>query len=355
MNEKKRRILQMLEEGHITAEEAESLLETLEDQQGRNNNSEEKNQDEPKRTFQDSLKSFTEGIFHIIDDTVQKVKEGPFEFNFSHVNVKRNFDFSSDFVKYLNFDLQNGSVEILPSDDSFIHVEIKAKVFKETDQQIAEEIFDKYINVEVDDETLHFEQNKKHISLSTIVYLPRKDYKQAYIKTMNGSFTIRSSSINIARISSINGSIKLSDYEGEALYAETKHGSIRLDDIDVSKIKAETTTGSLYVDGKLEYLDGSVVTGSVRTYIKNVNAKRADLKTTTGSIQLSFPKELQVNGNANTNFGSIDINSPNMTINQLENQTIRKHFEFYNSKGESNYFDVDLSTKTGSIRVNTMS
>lgn len=354
MNEKRKRILKMLEEGHITAEEADSLLETLDDQQGKSEFTKTENNEEQKKSIQDSIKSFTEGIFNIIDETVQKVKEGTFTFGSSHIDVERNFTFLGNDVRFLNCDLSNASVKILPSDDDFIRIEMNGKVYKETDQKIAEKLFDKYVSVHFTNDSLNIEQDRKTISINMTIYLPRKSYEQAYLKTVNGSFTIKSSYIKVARISSINGSIKLSDYKGDALYTETKHGSLRLDQIEVSKIKAETVTGSLYVDGMLEHLDGDVVTGSIKVFIRNKDAEQADLKTTTGSIKLSIPNEMLVKGEASSNFGGIDIQIPRMTISQLENQAFKRYYEFQNFNNSDDYFEVDLSTKTGSINISTL-
>lgn len=363
MDERKRKILEMLEEGHITAEEAESLLEALEDQKGDHRQSEkrhshttEKEQTERSGpSFQESVKSFTEGLFNIIDDTIQKVKDVPFEFNSPHVAVKRDFYFSSDDLRFLSVDLNNGSIKLMPSEDSTVHVELNGKVYREKDEFTAESLFDKYVTAEKNNGTLQIEQDRKHISVGVVIYLPRKEYEQAYLKSTNGSITIHDCEIKIARISSMNGSVKLNKYSGDALYAVTKHGSVRLDEIEVSKVKAETTTGSLYVDGVMEHINGDVVTGSVRVFIRNEDAVRADLKATTGSIQVYVPREISINGSAQSSIGSVDINLPNVLQNHIENETLRKHIEFFSATEETDYLEIDLSTKTGSIRVYKLS
>ena len=81
----------------------------------------------------------------------------------------------------------------------------------------------------------------------------------------------------------------MDEYTGDALYVETKHGSIKLDDVQFTKGKLTATTGSVYVDGSMEDLDIYVVTGSVRNYLRNKQAKSLYVATMTGSIQIYLP------------------------------------------------------------------
>ncbi|GEL76526.1 DUF4097 family beta strand repeat-containing protein [Tenuibacillus multivorans] len=361
MNDQRNKILSLLEEGHITAEEAEKLLEALEKSHEQENENTDETKDGEKRekssfqeNFKRDLKNITEGLFTMIDDTIQRVKEGPFEFSFNHVNVKRKFEFSSDEVDHLNFDLSNCSVEFLPTESSMITVQCNGKVYKEEDQERAEKLFDESFSIGVTNETLQMDQDQKNISIDAVIYLPQKVYEQAYIKTVNGSVKSRAIQLNVARISTVNGSVRLNDYDGDSLYVETKHGSIRLDEVQLSKTKLDTATGSVYLDGDVEYLDVDVTTGSVRTYLHNTDVKRVDLNTTTGSTQLYLPKDLKVKGNANTSVGSVDVDLPNVVVNKMD-QMVKRMWHFYNVTDDESYLDVDVQTKTGSIKIYTLS
>lgn len=162
--------------------------------------------------------------------------------------------------------------------------------------------------------------------------------------------------IHIARLSTINGSVRLDGYQGDSVYVETRHGSIRLDQVKLSKAKLETTTGSIYYDGQIEHLDADITTGSLRTYLRNSNVKRVDLKTTTGSAQLYLPKSIKVRGHANTSVGSVDVNIPNVVVQKVEDQIVKKTVQFYNTSDEDeSYVDVDIEAKTGSIKINGFS
>ncbi|SEQ24297.1 DUF4097 family beta strand repeat-containing protein [Piscibacillus halophilus] len=357
MNEQRNKVLKLLEEGHITSEEAEKLLDALDQDQDQHKKQSETDYEENKDSFKGikkDLKSFTDGIINFIDDTIQRVKEGPFEFTFNHVNVKRQYDYSADGINQFNFDLTNSSVEFIISTSNEVKVEMNGKVYKEDDQSRAEETFDDTFSIGVTNDTLHIDQKQKNVSAEIIIYLPEKKYEQAYIKTINGGVKSRQLNINIARITSINGSIRLDQYEGDSVYVETKHGSIRLDNAELSQAKLETTTGSVYYDGHIEHLDIDVTTGSLRTYLRNLDIKRVDLNTTTGSTQLYLPKNIKVKGHANTSVGSIDVNLPDVVVEKMDERMVKKTVQFYNATEDDPYLDVDIETKTGSIKVNTV-
>ncbi|RPF54381.1 DUF4097 family beta strand repeat-containing protein [Aquisalibacillus elongatus] len=356
MSEERQKILRLLEEGHITSEEAEKLLNALEKGKAEQEKSKESSNEHQDafQEFKEDLKSFTSGILNFVDDTIQRVKDGPFEFTFSHVQVKRKFEFHADEINQLNVDLTNSRIEFLPSNDSTIVVQCIGKVHKEDDQERAEEKFDDVLSVGVTNETLHIDQKSGNVSIEHIIYLPEKEFEQAYIKTINGSIKGRSVNLKFARVSTVNGSIRLSDYQGDAIFIESKHGSLRLDEANLSKVKLETKTGSIYYDGQVDYLDVDVTTGSLRTYLHNSTVQRVDLSSTTGSSQLYLPKGLKVKGTASTGVGSIDVNIPEVVVSKMDDHSVKKLVQFYNATDDENYADVDIETKTGSIKVNTL-
>ncbi len=350
MSEKRKRILNLLEEGHITAEEADRLLETLDEEDG-----DDKKEDNYFHSdFKKDVRSFTAGVKNFLDDTFNRIKDGPFEFNFSHMNVRREYEFSANDVDYFHFDLASTSIEILPEISNKIRIECRAKVFKETDQAKAEKLFNRNVEINVEQNTLHVESPNKHIQTELVIYLPKKQYDKASFNSVNGSIKIRSAQFNQASVSTVNGSIQISDYVGDAFYVETKHGSIKLDDVQLSKAKLSTSAGSVYVDGNVEQLNIDVVTGSVRSYIRNVAAKMVHIQSVTGSVQLYVPNNAPLVGTASTTVSSVDIQLENIKKHHLDEQITKKLVQFSNTEGQD-YLDIDLSTKTGSIRVYPLS
>ncbi|WP_027965403.1 DUF4097 family beta strand repeat-containing protein [Halalkalibacillus halophilus] len=363
MSEERMKILSLLEEGHITAEEADKLLHALDQQHTKSDSSTEstnknyeteQDSQDSSTSFTKELKNFTEGVFHFIDDTFQRVKEGPFEFNFSHMHVKRTFTYDGRNVENLNIDVANSMITFLPTTEQEIKVQCKGKVYKESDQQRAEEVFDESVRVSVNENTLQIEQDRKQVSVQLTIYLPKKVYENAYIKTINGSIQTNDLHMNQARVATVNGSVTISGYEGDALYVDTKHGSVRLEDAVIGKSKVDTSTGSIFFDGSVEQLNMNVTTGSIRTYIRNADARHADLHATTGSIQLYVPNQTPINGTANTTVSNVKVDLPFATVTQLDDQFMKKLVQFHYKEEGKETFDVDLSTKTGSIRIYTI-
>ncbi|WP_188206684.1 DUF4097 family beta strand repeat-containing protein [Alkalibacillus aidingensis] len=362
MSEKRRKILNLLEEGHITAEEADEWLEALDQAEAKESQTNTEKTSEKQessgdfsKTLKRDLKNFTEGIFNFIDDTFQRVKDGPFEFSFNHSVVKRTYDYSKDHVKHLNIDLANGTLEFIPTEEENVEIYVKAKVFKETDQDRADRIFDQSFSISNENDMLKIEQDRKDISIDLKVHLPKQQYENVFIKTINGSIKAHGIIWTSARISTVNGSVKMFDFTGETLYVDTKHGSVRMDETKLSKVKLDTVTGSVFYDGEVDQINTNVTTGSVRVYVHNDDARHADLNVATGSIQLYVPKDMYINGTASTTVSSVDIDLPRAKVKRLDEQMMKKVTQFIYAEEGEEYFDVDLSTKTGSIRVYNIS
>ncbi|GAA0472502.1 DUF4097 family beta strand repeat-containing protein [Alkalibacillus silvisoli] len=354
MNERRKKILNLLEEGHITAEEADELLEALE----QNDETESKTSDQDSsftQSFKKDLKNVTNGIANFIDETVNMVKEGPFEFSFKHASVKRSFDFNGEWIKDIELNNKNGTVEFLMASDDQLKVEVRGKVFKESEQERAEALYDEALNVATEEGKLLIKQERKDMTANFTIYLPKKMYENVSVKTFNGTVKMYNLACQSSQISTVNGTITLLGYKANTLSASTRHGSIKLDDVSISKVKLKTATGSVHYDGTVEQINIEVTTGSVRSYVRNYDAKSADLSVATGSVQLYVPKGIGINGTAGTSVSSVKVELVDTSVEQLEEQTMKRSTQFYKVEAGKPCFDVDLSTKTGSIRVNNIS
>nr|WP_289037009.1 DUF4097 family beta strand repeat-containing protein [uncultured Allobacillus sp.] len=352
MSQKRKRILKLLEEGQITSDEADRLLADSEEEEAEKKRKNNAGEGYTQERFKQDVRSFTEGVKNFLDDTFQRIKDGPFEFNFQQMDIHRKYTFPVSEVNHLDFDLFNTTLEFLPIGSSEIVIDCKAKVYKENDQQKAEEYFERHANIGLVEDTLRFETNNKNIQTKLVIYLPKKKYDKVSFKAMNGSMKFLSTHFEQASISTVNGNVTMDQYTGGALYVETKHGSIKLDDAEFNKAKLAATTGSVYVDGSMEDLDIYVVTGSVRNYIRNQQAKSLAVEAMTGSIQVYMPGDVPMIGSANTSIGNVDIQLKDVLKTNMDEHLMKKQVQFHNTDGEGEYFDIDLSTKTGSIKVN---
>lgn len=352
MSEKRKRILRLLEEGQITSDEADRLLDDVDETEAEKGRQKNNSEGYTQERFKQDVRSFTEGVKNLLNDTFQRVKDGPFEFNFQQMDIHRKYTFPVSQVNHLDFDLFNTTLEFLPIGSSEIVIDCKAKVYKENDQLKAEEYFDRYTEVGLTGDTLRFETEDNNIQTKLVIYLPKKKYEKASFKAFNGSMKFLSTHFEQASISTTNGSITMDEYTGDASYVETKHGSIKLDDVQFTKGKLTATTGSVYVDGSMEDLDIYVVTGSVRNYLRNKQAKSLYVETMTGSIQIYLPEDIPMIGSANTSIGNIDVQLKDVMKMNMDEQLMKKQAQFYNTDQEKEYLDIDLSTKTGNIKVN---
>ncbi|MDQ0159628.1 DUF4097 family beta strand repeat-containing protein [Alkalibacillus salilacus] len=348
MSASRRKILELLEEGHITSEEADEMLNELENseqkkanQQTTEGQSESGSSNFGKR-FKRDMKQLAEGLGQFVGDAVQRVN--PKE-------VNRLFHFDDHAVKNVSVGWQNGAINVQPSEDHVIKVKLAGKVFNQTDANEAQNVFDEAVNVMVQDDQLSLEQSRKDMYVNATIYLPETTYEQMQIETVSGSVKLFDHKSQEVNVQTVNGSVKLQGYEADQLKSGTRHGSVKCDDVSCETAKLETVVGSVHFDGEANELDVDVVTGTAKVLIDEENAKRVDINVTTGTILLHVPDDLRVNGRAYTSWNSVDIGLNNVTVQELGEQKAKRQTQFFHSESEKPRCDVQLSTKTGQIKV----
>jgi DUF4097 and DUF4098 domain-containing protein YvlB len=363
MNEEKKRILKMVEEGKVTAEEAFGLLEELEkaSQTAEQKQAEIVQElstavkfDEAKKeeTVHQKFQSTKEKIFDFVDSALKKIKDFDLDFNFSQsVEISHIFHQGDAFLKEMDFDLANGSLRLVPWSQNDVRIECQAKVYRVDNQDQARQNFLKDIHFAVEGEKLRFATQQKWMKVDAIAYIPQTQYEKARIRIFNGS--IQGDQLEVAnlKVKTANGKIDLSEISGKKLEAETANGRIKIRHCQVDELEAETINGAIKVDGDFRSVESQSFNGNLTTNLSGSRCQSIAARVTTGSIDIFIPEGNAVSGELKSNLGGFNVMLDGIHITEEKNEVIQKLLRFQSVAKTDAALMVIAETKTGSISV----
>lgn len=374
MNEGRKQILQMVESGKITVDEALKLLEAIEQtkQESEPNQeevSEQKTTTEPS-TFvnydsnyssasgeQKNYKrpSFLDKFTDFIDSALQKIKDVDLDFNFgTPVEVNHIFQHRDVYLSNIHFDISNGNIKIIPWEEQDVRIECNAKVYKSDSFDDAKTYFLKSVRFSIDGESMKFSVEPKQIKMSTVLYIPKSVYNEIQIRTFNGHVTGEQFQADKLKVNTANGNIDFANLKGQDFEFETANGHIKIVDSFSQQIEAETINGTINVQGAFEKVDLESFSSNIICKLQDSNSKFAYLNTKTGSIDLFLPTDLEVKGKIKSNIGGFKCELKDLEILDEKKDVIQKELNFIANSGKTEKLYVEASSNAGSILVKNL-
>jgi DUF4097 and DUF4098 domain-containing protein YvlB len=361
MNEEKKRILKMVEEGKVSAEEAFQLMEELEKA---SQTAEQKQEaivrelstavkfDEARKeeTIHQKIQSTKEKIFEYVDSALKKIKDFDLDFNFGRSEeISHIFHQADPILKEIDFDLANGSLRIIPWSQNDVRIECQAKVYRVENQEQARQNFLKDIVFEVEGERLRFATQQKWMKVTVDAYIPQKQYEKARIRIFNGSIQGEKLDVENLRVKTANGKIDLFEISGKKLEAETANGGIKIKRSQVDELEAETINGGIKLDGDFRTVVTQSFNGNLTTNVNGTRCQAITARVTTGSIDIFVPGETSVSGEVKSNLGGFNILLDGIHITEEKNEVIQKLLRFQSVNKSDSPLMMIAETKTGSI------
>ena len=367
MQEERKRILDMVENGTITAQEALALLEELGKQAtivtpqvNTQKFEEEKKTEQVKQGsadfIEDLKRDFTmvgDRFMQFMQGTVDKMKDFEFEMKFNDPVT-----FEEKFVKQdvqfddISINLTNGKVNIFPSAEPFAHATVKAKSFKNSTEEEARKRFQEEFIFTTEGNKLRVYSDMKTISVQVALFVPEKEYNHISARLFNGDFVAQNLEANTFKIKTTNGKVELENSKFHRADIETVNGSVQLQHVEGDTVEVETMNGRIYVDGKLKEIEGSSVSGHVILTTKDKEARKIEGTAVAGTVEIYVPKDISLKGETTTQLGRIDVQLTDVTqINQSE-QVLNKRVAFTKVvDSEKEPLRIYGDAKTGSVVV----
>lgn len=384
MQEERKRILDSVEKGTISAQEALILLEALGNGETKQSATSTSTQSQPALTsFEPETKSsqtytetnnkrpdsqaddfledikndfsqFGDRFMQFMQSAVGKVKSFDFDMPFGEP-IQFHHSFTKDGVdfKEISVDIANGKIEIYPSQDDQVRVECHVKVYRQSSEEEAKkEFFDKFVFV-IDQQRLRLISDLKTTSVNIVLYVPKQAYDSMSIRLFNGAFTGNHLEVIRLKVKTSNGKIDLKDVEFEDGDIQTANGAIQVNDVKGNKIEAETMNGRIYIDGRLKEIDARSVNGHVVLTTKNQHARKIEGRAVAGAVEIYVPSNVPLQGEVTSNFGKMDVALSDVTRLNEQEHFLQKSIRFTKDIADSIAppLYVRGEAKTGSVLV----
>ncbi|MRH42001.1 DUF4097 family beta strand repeat protein [Aquibacillus halophilus] len=355
MKEEQVKILKMVEDGIVSAEEAVELIESLEKAEQAKNQTQfvSKNVDWEKREEQTNDKQHTSKkskFVHFMEEAFTKIKNVDLDFNFGpHYTVSHIFHNQSASFSDMDIDISNGTLTIFPWNESDVRIECEARVYQSDDQDKARKKFIEEAEFLIVDDHLRFLIPSKNIKADVTIKIPNRIYNKIAIKLFNGSINAENLSVGQFKAKSTNGTVTIDHIDGNEADLETANGSIKVEQSSFETLETETINGSTRIDGQYGKVDSQAVSGSIHCDWHGERAHTGFFKTTTGSVRLRLPNSVRIDGQLETNIGNIHCDIDNYKIVEQKKEMMKRSLHFDAYSHHEKLFHLEAETKTGSV------
>jgi len=379
MQNERKRILTMVENGTISIEEALTLLEALEKNSGNGGQSSEtagyreefegqETQSEPKpkgggkeESMEDFLNDLRKDVSHVGDrfmqfmqTAVQRVKSFDFDMPFGSggSTFTHSLTKSAEAVQEIIVDIDNGNLSIVAGEEAEIQAEFTVKSFSNKSEEEMKEEFLKKLIFMNDDGKLRIVSDLKLIQVSLVLTVPQKDYEKLSVRLLNGETRLNGLSASKLYCKTANGKIEATSLDFQNAELETGNGTIQAKELKGQELSAETMNGRVYISGEVRDIEAKSLNGHVVVTTTDENADKIEARTVSGSVEIYVPSKLPLVGNISTNMGRLDLQLKDVTRSTVEDQFLQRSIGFHKEiEGEQTPLHISGEAKTGSVIV----
>ncbi|TVP83089.1 MAG: DUF4097 domain-containing protein [Alkalicoccus sp.] len=374
MQEERQMILKMIEDGKISAEEGMRLLNALKDEESGGKASEEKSgkeeedrrSEETKRSStsrkqrgpwdyqqaEEKFNSFASKFSEFVDDAVHRVKDMDLDFNFgSSEGMDHVFEQKNVFLKEADIHVENGSIDLRPSESGDVHIKCDVQVYRVRDKEEARREFLRDVEFSVSNGKLKLESRKKSMKVNAIVYMPVENLDKLKLYTFNGKMKGEHIPVHELNAKAVNGKISFERIDAKECHLETMNGSISVKQLYTVEAELKTMNGSVDIEAARGNIHIESVNGTVHFRLAEASQAKTYIKTTTGSIFVAVPENAKTEGEVKTSVGGIHCQLSDMSIIEEKKEFASKKMTFIANKQGEGHFYIEAEAVTGSVHV----
>ncbi|MCA0986830.1 DUF4097 family beta strand repeat-containing protein [Guptibacillus algicola] len=344
MNEERKMILTMIEEGKITADEGAKLLSAL----GNADTKKEEKAAEPEP--ERSQPGYRVGQF--VESLIQKVKDMDLDFNFgSSEEAAHVFEQQDVSLDTIDIHVRNGEIAFQTWDQNDVKIDCKANVYRVSNAEAAKEKLLRDTYFSIDEGKMTFKSERADVKLNIVVYVPAKEYERVWITTFNGDVTGETIHSAKAKLKTANGKVGIKSSEVKDLEAEAGNGAISVVNTNGDVCELETANGPITLDGTYKEVEAQSLNGAIRYTLLETVSGSIQLKTVNGTIQVNVPKGMNLTGDLKSTIGAITADLDNMSVVR-EKQEISHRMKKFKTEVDSEYnYRIDATSTAGSVTV----
>ncbi|AYC30123.1 DUF4097 family beta strand repeat-containing protein [Paenisporosarcina cavernae] len=314
MQNERKRILDMVENGQLSASEALVLLEKLNNDTTNttvNTSSHSQSNSQSQSTYsagqqysekkdpkadefiEDLKRDFTQfgdKFMQFMQTAVGKVKTFDFDMPFGEAKeFHHRFTKENESFEDISVELANGKLEILTSDSNEVRAECHVKSYRTNEEDPKKLFMEKFLFV-VDNGKLRIISDLKATQVNVKLFIPAKKYQ-----------TIKARLIN---------------------------GAIHMQTVKATEVNVETVNGRIYIDGELRDIEASSVNGHVVVTTTDKEAKKIEASAIAGSVEIYIPSSVSLEGEISSHLGKMDVALQDVQHKSESEQFLQKRIRF---------------------------
>ncbi|MER2105305.1 MAG: DUF4097 family beta strand repeat-containing protein [Solibacillus sp.] len=377
MQNERERILKLLEDGKITADEAVKLLDVLAKQNESttqtllNDAKEQTDEDSRKKTgfedlfgkdtnkkmdefmndLKDDLSQFSTRMVGLLNSTFSKVKEFDFDTPFGEkLEFDTTYAYPATEVSSFYLEVANGKVDVVKSADDTVQVDVHVKT---SVQGTAEETEAKFTDdlVTLRDGKLEIASDNKFAEVKVRIAVAEKHYDVFVARLLSGSVAIEDLDAKLIKIKTLNGLLRLENVTVDHAELKSANGAIEARNVVGADIEAETVNGRIYIDGDVKEVEAESVNGHVVVTTKSEQAHKIKARTVAGAVELYVPKTVALDGRVMSNFGKADVGLGDIVTKEEEEQFLLKTTHFTKQLEGASVLKLVGESRTGTVLV----
>lgn len=364
MQEERKRILKMVEDGKLTVNEALQLLEELDKSSQTMEQKQQEIVNELSTIVKDEEKkekssyghyksqSVKDMIFDFVDSAFKKIKDFDLDFNFGKsVEISHIFQQSDVFLTGIDIDVANGSVTVVPWDQNDVRIECQSKVYRVETVDEARRKFLSDALFAIEGQKMRFSSQQKWMKVDAKIFVPASQYESVRVRLFNGSIKGENLNINDFKAKTANGKIDLESIRSKKVEVETANGKIQLKKSNVHELEAETINGAIKLEGTYGNAELKTFNGNIECKLKGSDCHLLEAEATTGSIEVYVPYEAVVEGELKSNLGGFNVELEGIQTFEEKNEVVQKKVRFKPTSDQPTTMKVFADTKTGAVAV----
>jgi len=402
MNEARLKVLEMLEEGKITAHEASILLKQIPDEQPKGRPRVHIHSDDMDNMVDLSfLSGLGDTITNAVGDAMEAIGDaGNISFGFGARGPRETTEYTSNpiagEIPSIKLMGKNASVEVKGWDGNHVKFKVKYSPKGDARAMISEEggnfevLYDynamRWLGIDcyvphtlvgyLHAESKNAKVEVKNIRANNAVLITKNAKAEVQdvicptitIKTRNAGIEADRVQATQLDFTTSNARIELDTVTARTARLTTSNAKVETDRIDIAKLYIKTSNGSIKLDNVFDSLMGagdSLGAGTVPIdpqYANSHPAPDAELHTSSAtteriieastsnsSISITIPPEVAVKLQASTSNARVDWKMPNVIVDEISKNYINGRTHDYDTRPKR--AKISLNTSNGTIKV----
>lgn len=267
--------------------------------------------------------------------------------NSGNTQFDHRFNFKDEIIVDLDIKLANGSIVLKTWPRSYMMVDAEIKLHGKMYEADPMTAFMERSQIDIVDEQLLFHVHNKRVSAELIFHLPEQTYHHIKVRMLNGNLTVKNIEVEDLFVKSTRGELTFKNVAAGVLEIQGTDNEIEINKGAIIDSIIETVNGSIVSTADVANFDASLVNGDIKLSVGNDEAKKIRANSVNGTIKVSLPTSLGLEGVAKTSLGEINYRLSDFQTVRERRDAKQRLFHF--RRPVENPVQLDISSKTGNI------